>query len=161
MDSAVDSTAGDVGDPERPPHHGFDLAAESGTEPDHLQVAGEVLAVEVAERRPEVHRVVDRQRARCLRQDGRGSQRPQIAELAHRRERAIALMAARRLDGLLMFRHESMYYLTGYDSFGYGKGYDYYAPSKDYAAPDLKFDAPTYATYEVLYCQLIRSRLAS
>ena len=27
--------------------------------------------------------------------------------------------AARGLDGLLMFRQESMYYLTGYDTFGY------------------------------------------
>jgi Xaa-Pro dipeptidase len=41
------------------------------------------------------------------------------AELAGRRERAIALMQARGLDGLLMFRQESMYYLTGYDTFGY------------------------------------------
>ena len=28
-------------------------------------------------------------------------------------------MASRGLDGLLMFRQESMYYLTGYDTFGY------------------------------------------
>src|SRR3954454_7806495 len=41
------------------------------------------------------------------------------AELAQRRARAIELMAARGLDGLLMFRQESMYYLTGYDTFGY------------------------------------------
>src|SRR5467141_2897927 len=41
------------------------------------------------------------------------------AELAGRRERAIALLQARGLDGLLMFRQESMYYLTGYDTFGY------------------------------------------
>jgi Xaa-Pro dipeptidase len=40
-------------------------------------------------------------------------------ELALRRRRTIAAMAARGLDGLLMFRQESMYYLTGYDSFGY------------------------------------------
>src|SRR6185295_5783523 len=40
-------------------------------------------------------------------------------ELAGRRERAIALMQARGLDGLLIFRQESMYYLTGYDTFGY------------------------------------------
>ena len=41
------------------------------------------------------------------------------AELAGRRARAIALLQARGLDGLLMFRQESMYYLTGYDTFGY------------------------------------------
>jgi Xaa-Pro dipeptidase len=40
-------------------------------------------------------------------------------ELAARRTRVCALMAEDGLDGLLMFRQESMYYLTGYDSFGY------------------------------------------
>ena len=39
------------------------------------------------------------------------------AELAGRRERAIALLQARGLDGLLMFRQESMFCLTGYDTF--------------------------------------------
>ncbi len=41
------------------------------------------------------------------------------AELAKRRRRACEAMAAAGLDGLLMFRQESMYYLTGYDTFGY------------------------------------------
>ena len=41
------------------------------------------------------------------------------SELAARRERAVGLMQKRGLDGLLMFRQESMYYLTGYDTFGY------------------------------------------
>ncbi len=41
------------------------------------------------------------------------------AELAERRARACALMAEQGLDGLLMFRQESMFYLTGYDTFGY------------------------------------------
>jgi Xaa-Pro dipeptidase len=40
-------------------------------------------------------------------------------ELADRRKRAVELMVKRGLDGLLMFRQESMYYLTGYDTFGY------------------------------------------
>ena len=40
-------------------------------------------------------------------------------ELAGRRARAIAALQQRGLDGLLMFRQESMYYLTGYDTFGY------------------------------------------
>jgi Xaa-Pro dipeptidase len=40
-------------------------------------------------------------------------------ELADRRKRAVELMQKRGLDGLLMFRQESMYYLTGYDTFGY------------------------------------------
>ncbi len=40
-------------------------------------------------------------------------------ELAARRKAAAEELAARGLDGLLMFRQESMYYLTGYDTFGY------------------------------------------
>ena len=38
------------------------------------------------------------------------------AELAERRGRTCAALAARGLDGLLCFRQESMYYLTGYDT---------------------------------------------
>jgi len=41
------------------------------------------------------------------------------AELAERREKACAQLKARGLDALLMFRQESMFYLTGYDTFGY------------------------------------------
>src|SRR5262252_4089473 len=40
-------------------------------------------------------------------------------ELAARRVKAVDLMQKSGLDGLLMFRQESMYYLTGYDTFGY------------------------------------------
>ena len=40
-------------------------------------------------------------------------------ELAARRQKTIELMQARNLDGLLVFRQESMYYLTGYDTMGY------------------------------------------
>ena len=40
-------------------------------------------------------------------------------ELAARRAASIAALQKRGLDGLLMFRQESMYYLTGYDTFGY------------------------------------------
>ena len=40
-------------------------------------------------------------------------------ELAGRRRRACARMAELGLDGLLLFRQESMYYLTGYDTSGY------------------------------------------
>ncbi|MEX2643349.1 MAG: Xaa-Pro peptidase family protein [Acetobacterales bacterium] len=40
-------------------------------------------------------------------------------ELAERRRLVTEKLAARGLDGLLMFRQESMYYLTGYDTFGY------------------------------------------
>ena len=39
-------------------------------------------------------------------------------ELATRRKATIAALEKRGLDGLLMFRQESMYYLTGYDTFG-------------------------------------------
>ena len=40
-------------------------------------------------------------------------------EFAARRERALALANARGLDELLLFRQESMHYLTGYDTFGH------------------------------------------
>jgi len=40
-------------------------------------------------------------------------------ELAERRARACAALTKDGLDGLLMFRQESMYYLSGYDTFGY------------------------------------------
>jgi Xaa-Pro dipeptidase len=40
-------------------------------------------------------------------------------ELAARREAASEELVGRGLDGLLVFRQESMYYLTGYDTFGY------------------------------------------
>jgi len=40
-------------------------------------------------------------------------------ELADRRRRACGEMARQGLDGLLVFRQESMYYLTGYDTSGY------------------------------------------
>jgi Xaa-Pro dipeptidase len=39
-------------------------------------------------------------------------------EFAERRRRTVDEMTARGLDGLLMFRQESMFHLTGYDSFG-------------------------------------------
>jgi Xaa-Pro dipeptidase len=40
-------------------------------------------------------------------------------ELTRRRLMTTREMGMRGLDGLLMFRQESMYYLTGYDTFGY------------------------------------------
>jgi Xaa-Pro dipeptidase len=40
-------------------------------------------------------------------------------EFAERRRRTIAELQRRGLGGLLVFRQETMYYLTGYDSFGY------------------------------------------
>jgi Xaa-Pro dipeptidase len=40
-------------------------------------------------------------------------------ELAERRRQACRRTAARGLDGLVLFRQESMYYLTGYDTSGY------------------------------------------
>ncbi|MEH6630495.1 MAG: Xaa-Pro peptidase family protein [Halopseudomonas aestusnigri] len=40
-------------------------------------------------------------------------------ELAQRRQRTIDAMVERNLDGMLIFRQESMFYLTGYDTFGY------------------------------------------
>ena len=41
------------------------------------------------------------------------------SEFAARRCRVLAALSARGLDGILLFRQESMYYLTGYDTFGY------------------------------------------
>jgi Xaa-Pro dipeptidase len=41
------------------------------------------------------------------------------SELSARRRAACQAMAERDLHGLLIFRQESMYYLTGYDTFGY------------------------------------------
>jgi len=40
-------------------------------------------------------------------------------ELLARREKTCTAMAQEGLDGLLIFRQESMFYLTGYDTFGY------------------------------------------
>src|SRR5262245_22787870 len=40
-------------------------------------------------------------------------------EYKSRIRKAIAALEAEGLDGLLMFHQESMYYLTGYDSFGF------------------------------------------
>lgn len=40
-------------------------------------------------------------------------------EFARRKERLLAELAARKLDGLLMFQQESMFWLTGYDTFGF------------------------------------------
>lgn len=41
------------------------------------------------------------------------------AEYGERLSRCLAEMGAAGLDGMLMFRQESMYWLTGYDTFGY------------------------------------------
>ncbi|KAF9891687.1 hypothetical protein FE257_003699 [Aspergillus nanangensis] len=40
-------------------------------------------------------------------------------EFAQRRERALALMKRENLDGFLMTKQESLYYFTGFDTFGY------------------------------------------
>ncbi|BCX17439.1 MAG: Xaa-Pro dipeptidase [Geminicoccaceae bacterium] len=41
------------------------------------------------------------------------------AEFAARKARTLSAMAEAGLDGLLLFKQESMYWLTGYDSFGF------------------------------------------
>jgi Xaa-Pro dipeptidase len=41
------------------------------------------------------------------------------AEFDRRRAALLAAMAGRRLDGLLLFQQESLYWLTGYDTFGF------------------------------------------
>jgi len=40
-------------------------------------------------------------------------------EMAARRQAVVDRLIEQKLDGLLMFKQESMYYLTGYDTFGY------------------------------------------
>lgn len=42
-----------------------------------------------------------------------------LAEFATRKARALELMQEQGLEAILMFRQESMYYLTGYDTMGY------------------------------------------
>ena len=42
-----------------------------------------------------------------------------VQEFQQRQSNAVQQLQARNLDGLLMFRQESMYYLSGYDTFGY------------------------------------------
>ncbi|EGP56398.1 Xaa-Pro dipeptidase [Agrobacterium tumefaciens F2] len=43
----------------------------------------------------------------------------ELSEFDARRERLIAKMAEEKLDAVLLFAQESMYWLTGYDTFGY------------------------------------------
>src|ERR1700753_3091223 len=40
-------------------------------------------------------------------------------EMAARKDRLLKAMSAERFDGLLLFAQESMYWLTGYDTFGF------------------------------------------
>ena len=40
-------------------------------------------------------------------------------EFKKRKDKVIKLLKHEKLDALLMFRQESMYWLTGYDTFGY------------------------------------------
>ena len=42
-----------------------------------------------------------------------------IKEFRNRLNRLLELMAENDLEGMLLFRQESMFYLTGYDTFGY------------------------------------------
>ena len=42
-----------------------------------------------------------------------------IKEFTERKSKVISTLKKQNLDGLLMFRQESMYWLTGYDTFGY------------------------------------------
>jgi len=43
----------------------------------------------------------------------------EVSEYQQRIAATVSMLAERHLDGLLMFRQESMYYLTGYDTFGF------------------------------------------
>ena len=42
-----------------------------------------------------------------------------LEEFSNRKSNLIKELKKQKLDGLLMFRQESMYWLTGYDTFGY------------------------------------------
>lgn len=43
----------------------------------------------------------------------------EVAEFSQRKQRVLEAMVAQEIDALLMFKQESMYWLCGYDSFGY------------------------------------------
>ena len=43
----------------------------------------------------------------------------EVAEFSQRKQQMLEVMAAHGFDALLMFKQESMYWLTGYDTFGY------------------------------------------
>jgi Xaa-Pro dipeptidase len=43
----------------------------------------------------------------------------ELKEYKARQRKVIKQLQARGLDGILMFQQESMYYLTGYDTFGF------------------------------------------
>ena len=42
-----------------------------------------------------------------------------VEEFKSRKDKIIKLLKEEKLDALLMFKQESMYWLTGYDTFGY------------------------------------------
>ena len=42
-----------------------------------------------------------------------------LEEFSNRKSKVVKELKKQKLDGLLMFRQESMYWLTGYDTFGY------------------------------------------
>ena len=42
-----------------------------------------------------------------------------VEEFSKRKQDVLKSMKEQNLDALLMFRQESMYWLTGYDTFGY------------------------------------------
>ena len=42
-----------------------------------------------------------------------------VEEFKSRKDKIIKLLKEEKLDALLIFRQESMYWLTGYDTFGY------------------------------------------
>ena len=44
-------------------------------------------------------------------------------EFSQRKTKVLKSMKEQNLDALLMFRQESMYWLTGYDTFGYAVSY--------------------------------------
>ena len=46
-----------------------------------------------------------------------------IEEFQSRQSKLKAVMEANGLDGMLLFKQESMYYLTGYDTSGYSARY--------------------------------------
>jgi Xaa-Pro dipeptidase len=43
----------------------------------------------------------------------------EMAEFSLRKNRLFELLGENALDGILLFRQESMFYLSGYDTFGY------------------------------------------
>ena len=82
-------------------------------------------------------------------------------EFLERKSKVIAKLKKENLDGLLMFRQESMYWLTGYDTFGYVYFQSLILTSKGdlillTRAPDLRQAQNTAIIKDIRICMFMR-----